>query len=200
MRSIAVPAGFDEPTLVGCPFGPASAGLAPDGLALETTTTGSETAASLAGTIAIAGATLEIGAGPPAGAAGRVLAQGPGQVITVRNTSGAQIAAVNLLPGQETQVVVGQPPSTPAPIGTHAAMAVAQAASTRAQNQAQGSNLASQSILQNSVGYGQLATIQAIGDAFNRAFTPPSQSRPPLPSTPSQSSSSSSSSSSSCGC
>ena len=97
---------------------------------------GSETAASLAGTIAIAGATLEIGAGVPAGAAGRVLEQGSPPVITVRIHSGGQIAAVTLLPGFETQVVVGQPPSTPAPIGTHAAMAIAQAMSTRAQSQA----------------------------------------------------------------
>jgi hypothetical protein len=198
IRAIPVPAGFDEPALVNCPFGPPTAGLAPDGLALDaTTTTGSETAASLAGTIAIAGATLEIGAGVPSGAAGRVLEQGGPPVITVQNTSGGQIAAVTLLPGYETQVVVGQPPSTPAPIGTHAAMAIAQGISTRAQNQATGSNLAYQSILQNSAAYGQLATVQAIADSFNRAFTPQMPSSPPLPSTPSQSSSSSSSSQSS---
>jgi hypothetical protein len=66
------------------------------------------------------------------------------------------MAAVTLLPGFETQVVVGQPPSTPAPIGTHAAMAIAQAMSTRAQSQANNSNWANQTFLQNSVGYSQL--------------------------------------------
>jgi hypothetical protein len=174
MRVIAIPAGFDDPALAVCAFGPMTAGLAPDGLALDATVTGSESAASLAGTIAIAGATHEIGAVVPAGAAGRVLEQGGGQVIAVRNTSGGQFGSVTLLPGQETQVVVGQPPSTPASIGTHTAMAVAEAASTRARSQATGSNLANQTFLQNAVGFGQMSTVQAIIDSLTR---PPNHNR-----------------------
>jgi hypothetical protein len=127
MQEIPVPSTADEQPLINCRFGSSAA-----------TVPGGETLASSAPLLGqlesgrLILASLHSSLNPP-----RVAAQGgASQDLTVTNTSGARTETVSVPPGNETQIAPGQPPSSPAPIGTFAALSAAQAASAAAAQEA----------------------------------------------------------------
>jgi hypothetical protein len=197
-RLIPVTPTVDEQPLLPCPGPSASALPATDTLAHD----------SADGSLRLLSAEALVAGG----ALQRVQAQGPGRNISVRNTSGAQIQTVSVGPGQESQIVPGEAPSAPVPIGTFAARAAAFAASSNAQRQAQNANQGND--MMNAVGqtFGQAAAQQAASNFINQAIQQQLQPRAPqvqqqpsqvqtsptaVPTSPPHTSSSSSSSSSS---
>lgn len=166
----------DEQPLVACPFGGSQAAAPVDadpiaGGGITTTATWSSDSAPLIGGLSLA--TVAFRPQPQAG----------GGSLSVTNTSGAHIQTVSVAPGQETQIVPGQPPSAPVPIGTFAAQAAAQAASAAAAAEAaQASGQAQAAAQAAAAGAGISAAAAAAQSAFTAMAAAAAQSaRPPLP-------------------